>query len=193
MSTDAAVSAPVSTPSEATGSNGSAPKEKSIGREVFNNIKSYNAKPADVKPVWYVVDAADMIVGRLAVKLATILMGKHRPTYTPHVPCGDFVVVINADKVRFSGAQMTHETHPNFTKKMAVKEYQHFTGYPSGRKVVLGADMLKRRPTFILHEAVRRMLPKNKLNAVMMSRLKLYAGTQHPHQAQMPQELSLKD
>ena len=176
-----------------TQTEGSLPKAKSIGKEVFNNVKSYCAKPADVKPVWYIVDGTDLIVGRLAVKVANILMGKHRPTYTPHVACGDCVIVINADKVRFSGKLMAHDTHTSFTKKMAVKEYQHFTGYPSGRKVVLGADMLKRRPTFILHEAVRRMLPKNKLNAVMMSRLKLYAGTQHPHQAQMPQELSLKD
>lgn len=189
MSTDVAVStAPIASPAD-----GSAPKVKSIGKEVFNQIKSYNAKPADVKPVWFVVDASDLIVGRLAVKLATILMGKHRPTYTPHVACGDFVVVINADKVRFSGPQMTHETHPNFTRKMAVKEYQHYTGYPGGRKVVTGAEIIKKKPTFILHEAVRRMLPKNKLQAVMLTRLKLYAGHEHPHQAQQPQELILKD
>lgn len=189
MSTDAAVStAPVS-----SSADGSAPKVRSIGKEVFSKVKSYCAKPADVKPVWYVVDGSDLIVGRLAVKIANILMGKHRPTYTPHVACGDFVVVINADKVRFSGQLMTHETHPSFTRKMAVKEYQHYTGYPSGRKVETGAQILKKKPTFILHEAVRRMLPKNKLQAVMLGRLKLYAGQEHPHQAQLPQELSLKD
>ncbi len=186
MSTDAAVSAVPTT-------EGSAPREKSIGKEVFQNIKSYCAKPADVKPVWYVVDGSDLVVGRLAVKIATILMGKHRPTYTPHVACGDFVIVINADKVRFTGQRMSHDSHPNFTKKMAVKEYQHYTGYPSGRKVVTGAEILKKKPTFILHEAVRRMLPKNKLQAVMLTRLKLFAGNQHTHQAQQPQELSLKD
>lgn len=177
----------------ATTTEGSAPKQASIGKEVFKNVKSYCAKPADVKPVWYIVDATDEIVGRLAVKIANILMGKHRPTYTPHVPCGDFVIVINADKVRFSGQKMAHDTHDNFTKKMAVKEYQHYTGYPSGRKVETGATIVKRKPTFFLHEAIRRMLPKNKLQKLMLGRLKLYAGTEHPHQAQQPQELSLSD
>ena len=176
----------------ATPTQGSEPKAKSIGREVFQNVKSYCAKSADVKPVWYIVDATDEIVGRLAVKIANVLMGKHRPTYTPHVPCGDFVIVINADKVRFSGKKMAHDTHDSFTKKMAVKEYQHYTGYPSGRKVELGATIVKRKPTFFLHEAIRRMLPKNKLQAVMLGRLKLYSGTDHPHQAQQPQELDLK-
>lgn len=169
---------------------GSAPKAKSIGAEVFKNVKSYCAKPADVKPVWYIVDGTDQVVGRLAVKIATILMGKHRPTYTPHVPCGDFVIVINADKVRFTGQLMAHDTHTSFTKKMAVKEYQHYTGYPSGRKVELGASIVKRKPTFFLHEAIRRMLPKNKLQAIMLGKLKLYAGDQHPHQAQQPQVLT---
>lgn len=172
---------------------GSAPREKSIGKEVFNTVKSYTAKPADIKPVWYVVDGSDLIVGRLAVKIANILMGKHRPTYTPHVACGDFVIVINADKVRFSGQLMSHDSHPSFTRKMAVKEYQHYTGYPSGRKVQTGAEILKKKPTFILHEAVRRMLPKNKLQSVMLTRLKLFAGAEHTHQAQQPQELALKD
>lgn len=171
--------------------DGSAPKGKSIGEEVFKKVKSYCAKPADVKPVWYIVDASDQIVGRLAVKIATILMGKHRPTYTPHVPCGDFVVVINAEKVRFTGSKMAHDTHENFTNKMARKEYQHYTGYPSGRKVETGVSIVKRKPTFFLHEAVRRMLPKNKLQSIMLSRLKLYVGTDHPHQAQQPQVLDL--
>lgn len=156
----------------------------------FQAIKSYCAKPADVKPVWYVIDASEQVVGRLAVKIANILMGKHRPTYTPHVACGDFVVVINAEKIRFSGKKVAHEWHPSFTRKMARKEYQHYTGYPSGRKVELGADVIERKPTFILHEAIRRMLPKNKLQAVMLGRLKLYAGTEHPHQAQQPQVIS---
>ncbi len=176
-----------------TQTEGSKPKLQSIGKEVFKNVKSYCAKPADVKPVWYIVDGTDQIVGRLAVKIANILMGKHRPTYTPHVACGDFVVVINAEKVRFSGKLMAHDTHTSFTKKMAVKEYQHYTGYPSGRKVVKGAIMLQRKPTFILHEAIRRMLPKNKLQAVMLGKLKLYAGDQHPHQAQQPQELTFSN
>jgi large subunit ribosomal protein L13 len=153
--------------------------------------KSYCAKPLEVKPSWFVVDADDQIVGRLAVRIATILMGKHRPTYTPHVACGDFVIVVNADKVRFSGSRIAHETHPNFTEKMAEKTYEHYTGYPGGRKVETAGELLETHPQRILYEAVRRMLPKNKLRSVMLSRLKLYAGANHPHQAQQPQELSV--
>lgn len=173
--------------------SGSTPKEKSIGAELFKTVKSYCAKPTDIKPVWFIVDGKDQIVGRLAVKIANILMGKHRPTYTPHVPCGDFVIVVNADKVRFTGQRMAHTTHANFTKKMANKEYQHYTGYPSGRKVEKGETLITRRPTKILHEAIRRMLPKNKLQAIMLSKLKLFVGTDHPHQAQQPQVLTFAE
>ncbi|MFO1019128.1 MAG: 50S ribosomal protein L13 [Planctomycetales bacterium] len=153
--------------------------------------KSFILKAEEVRPVWFIVDAEDQIVGRLAVKIATVLMGKHRPTYTPHVACGDFVVVVNADKVRFSGELMAHPTHKAFTSKMATKEYDTFTGYPSGRKVKTGEQVLEKDPTKFIHEAVRRMLPKNKLRAKMMQRLKLYAGDKHPHQAQQPQELKV--
>lgn len=152
--------------------------------------KSYVAKTADLDPKWLVIDAQDQIVGRLAVKIATILMGKHKPTYTPHMPCGDFVVVVNADKVRFSGKALAHKTHKNFTRKMAEKTYESYSGYPGGRHVKTGIDVLEKNPTFILHEAVRRMLPKNKLRNVMLSRLKLFAGPTHTHQAQQPQEVS---
>src|SRR5262249_132470 len=92
--------------------------------------KTYLEKPGTVKPKWILVDAEGQVVGRLAVKLATILMGKHKPTYTPHVDCGDYIVVINAEKVRFGGRRMAHATHPNFTSKMLTKSYDHFTGYP---------------------------------------------------------------
>ncbi|HVV99205.1 MAG TPA: 50S ribosomal protein L13, partial [Planctomycetaceae bacterium] len=112
-------------------------------------------------------------------------------TYTPHVACGDFVIVVNADKVRFSGSRIAHDTHPNFTEKMAEKTYEHYTGYPGGRKVETAGELLETHPQRILYEAVRRMLPKNKLRSVMLSRLKLYAGANHPHQAQQPQELSV--
>jgi large subunit ribosomal protein L13 len=152
--------------------------------------KTFLLKPQEVNPSWFVVDASEQVVGRLAVKLATILMGKHKPTYTPHVACGDFVVVVNADKVRFSGQRVAHPTHPDFTAKMARKTYEHYTGYPGGRKVETGAEVLEKDPTKFLYEAVRRMLPKNKLRSVMLSRLKLYAGPNHPHQAQQPQELA---
>jgi large subunit ribosomal protein L13 len=153
--------------------------------------KSYLAKPGELTPNWILVDAADHIVGRLATKLATILMGKHKPQYTPHVDTGDFVVVINCEKVRFGGRRMAHPTHPNFTAKMMTKSYEHFTGYPGGRKVIPAADMLDRKPEEILRLAVRRMLPKNKLGRHMLNKLKVYAGGQHPHQSQVPQPLPL--
>ncbi len=136
---------------------------------------------------WHIVDAAGLPVGRLATEVARILMGKHKPTYTPHVDSGDFIVVINAEKVRFGGRRMAHATHPNFTSKMLSKSYDHFTGYPGGRKVIPAAEMLERRPEEILRLAVRRMLPKNKLGRHMLKKLKLYRGSQHPHQSQVPQ------
>src|SRR4029077_182704 len=104
--------------------------------------KSYLAKTGEVQADWLLVDAEGQVVGRLAVKLATILMGKHKPTYTPHVDCGDFIIVINADKVRFGGRRMAHPTHPNFTAKMISKTYDHFTGYPGGRKLIPAAELL---------------------------------------------------
>jgi large subunit ribosomal protein L13 len=149
--------------------------------------KSFLAKPGELKPDWLLVDADGQVVGRLAVKLATILMGKHKPTYTPHVDTGDFVVVINAEKVRFGGRRMAHPTHPNFTAKMISKTYDKYTGYPGGRRVTPAAELLERKPEEILRLAVRRMLPKTKLGRAMLKKLKLYRGNQHPHQAQAPQ------
>lgn len=140
-------------------------------------------------PQWYVVDADNQIVGRLATRLATVLMGKHRPTYTPHVDTGDFVIVVNADKVRFSGQPLAHDSHPYFTKKMLTQEYQRYTGYPSGQRSQTAADLLEKKPEMILREAVRRMLPKNKLADRMLKKLKVYAGPNHPHQAQLPENL----
>jgi large subunit ribosomal protein L13 len=120
------------------------------------------------------VDASDKIVGRLASDIAMVLMGKHRPTYTPHVLCGDVVVVINAEKVHFTG------------KKWAQKEYDWFTGYT--RRRIETADRRKsRHPDRIIRDAVRRMLPKNKLATKMLARLKIYSGSEHPHQAQQPE------
>lgn len=153
--------------------------------------KSFLAKPGEVKPDWMLIDADGQVVGRLAVKLATVLMGKHKPTYTPHVDCGDFVVVINAEKVRFGGRRMAHPTHPNFTSKMLTKVYQNYTRYPGGRKVIPAAEMLERKPEEILRLAVRRMLPKTKMGRQMLKKLKLYRGDQHPHQAQVPEPRTL--
>jgi large subunit ribosomal protein L13 len=141
-------------------------------------MKTYMAKTGEVEQKWHIIDATDQIVGRLASRIAVLLMGKHRPTYTPHVDTGDFVVVINAEKVKMTG------------KKWQQKEYRWYTGYPGQRSVK--ADVrLERKPELIVHEAVRRMLPKNKLAFKMISKLKVYAGAEHPHQAQQPAELEL--
>lgn len=150
--------------------------------------KTTVAKKETIQSDWLQVDAEGQIVGRLATRIATVLMGKHKPIYTPHVLCGDFVVVTNCDQVRFSGKKIAHESNPHYTSKMAKKEYQYYTGYPGGQRVKTGADLLERNPTKILEEAVRRMLPKNKLGTKMLKMLKLYAGPNHPHQAQQPQD-----
>ena len=151
--------------------------------------KSYLAKKETTRPDWYVVDGSGQIVGRFATRLANILMGKHKPTYTPHVDCGDCVIVVNVELVRFSGAGVAHPTHPQFTVKMLEKTYDRYTGYPSGRRVETAADIWERKPEQILYEAVRRMLPKNKLGRQMIKKLKLCVGPQHPHQSQQPKEL----
>jgi len=141
-------------------------------------MKTYMAKPGEVEKKWWVVDATDKVVGRLASDIAMILMGKHRPTYTPHVDTGDFVVVINADKVKFTG------------RKMDLKEYTWYTGYTRLRKETAG-HRLDRRPEKIISEAVRRMLPKNKLAFRMIEKLKVYSGAEHPHQAQLVETIEL--
>lgn len=135
--------------------------------------KTFMVKPAEVKEEWIVVDATDKVVGRLAVDIAMALMGKDRPTYTPGVDTGRYVVVINADKVVFTG------------KKWEQKRYTWTTGYTRLRSEN-AATRKEKNPTSILTEAVRRMLPKNKLSTKMLSKLKVYAGNQHPHQAQNP-------
>ena len=136
--------------------------------------KTYMAKPGEVEQRWWLVDAEGKRVGRLASELAMILMGKHRPTYTPHVDTGDYVVVINAEKVEFGG------------RKWQQKEYRWYTGY-TGLRTETAENRRERRPTLILEDAVRRMLPKNKLGRVMLSKLKVYAGSDHPHLAQQPE------
>ena len=135
---------------------------------------TYMAKPGELTPKWWLVDAKDKVVGRLASDIAMILMGKHEPTYTPHVDTGDFVIVINADKLVFSG------------KKWQNKRYNWVTGYPGLRSETAG-ERLARHPERIISEAVRRMLPKNKLAFKMLDKLKIYVGEDHPHQAQQPQ------
>ena len=137
-------------------------------------MKTYVAKPGEIEQQWWIYDADGVVVGRLAAEIARLLMGKHRPTYTPHVDTGDFVVVVNAEKIHFTG------------KKWDLKQYTWYSGYPGLKSETAGAR-LARRPELILMEAVRRMLPKNKLATKMLSKLKVYAGSEHPHQAQNPQ------
>ncbi|MCL2005621.1 MAG: 50S ribosomal protein L13 [Planctomycetaceae bacterium] len=142
--------------------------------------KTYMAKPGEVPQNWHLVDASDKIVGRLASEIAMILMGKHRPTYTPHVDTGDYVIVTNVDKVVFTG------------KKLDQKRYTWYTGY-GGLRVETARERFERYPERIFTEAVRRMLPKNKLATKMLAKLKVYkSGEQHPHQAQQPQILELE-
>ena len=139
-------------------------------------MSSFMAKKDKVPQRWFLIDATDQVVGRLAVQIATILRGKHRPEYTPHVDTGDFVIVVNASKVRFTG------------KKLQTKTYEWYTHYPGGLKSVLARDVLQKHPERILIEAVKRMVPRNKLGRQQMTKLKVYAGPSHPHQAQQPQE-----
>jgi large subunit ribosomal protein L13 len=144
-------------------------------------VKSYMAKTGEVEQKWWLVDANAKVVGRLASDIAVILMGKHRPTYTPHVDTGDFVVVVNVEKIVYSG------------KKWDQKVYTWTTQYPGLRKET-ARTRFERDPAEILIEAVRRMLPKNKLAYKMLDKLKVYSGDKHPHQAQNPQpkELAVK-
>ena len=144
----------------------------------INSFKTFSAKPADVERKWFVVDAENQVVGRLATQIATVLRGKHKPSYTPHVDTGDFVVVINADKARFTGQKETQ------------KEYFRHTGYPGGVKLMTPKEAREKKPTFIVERAVQGMLPKTKLGRQMATKLKVYAGTDHPHQAQNPEPLS---
>jgi large subunit ribosomal protein L13 len=141
-------------------------------------MKTFMAKPGEVEQQWWLVDADGKMVGRLATEIAMMLMGKHRPTYTPHVDTGDYVVVINAEKVEFSG------------KKWQQKLYRWYTGY-NGLRSETAEHRRDRKPELILHEAVRRMLPKNRLGRVMLDKLKIYAGSDHPHQAQRPEPLEV--
>jgi large subunit ribosomal protein L13 len=145
-------------------------------------MTTFMARPADIEKQrrWFVIDATDQVVGRLAVQIANILRGKHRPEYTPHVDTGEFVIIINAEKVRFTG------------KKLDAKTYNHYTRYPGGLKQVPARKMMEKHPDRILYEAVKRMVPRNKLGRQQMTKLKIYAGPQHPHQAQQPQEFKLQ-
>lgn len=135
---------------------------------------TYMAKAGEVDRKWYVIDAAGQPLGRVATQVAHILRGKHKPTYTPHVDTGDFVIVINAGEVTLSG------------KKADQKKYFHHSGYPGGLKEVTYGKLLQNRPSFLMEIAVKGMLPKNRLGRAMFRKLKVYDGAEHPHAAQQP-------
>jgi len=142
-------------------------------------MKTYTAKPHEVQRGWYLVDAEGRTLGRLATQIADLLRGKGKPEYTPHVDTGDFVVVVNAEKVRVTG------------NKLQQKIYYRHSGYPGGLRERTLAEQLQRRPEEVLRRAVRGMLPKNKLAAAQLSKLKVYAGPEHPHAAQEPVRLEV--
>ena len=137
-------------------------------------MSTFMAKPGEVEQRWFVIDATDQVVGRLAVQIANILRGKHRPEYTPHTDTGEFVIVINAARIKFTG------------RKWDQKSYQAYSHYPGGLKTVTAKELRERHPERILELAVRRMVPRNRLGRKQMTKLKVYAGPQHPHQAQQP-------
>jgi large subunit ribosomal protein L13 len=137
------------------------------------------AKPTTVKQQWFVIDATDQVVGRLAVQIANLLRGKHKPEYTPHCDVGDFVVVINAEKVKFTG------------RKWEQKSYQTYSHYAGGQKIIPAKEMLAKKPEEILRLAVKRMMPKGPQAYKQIKKLKLFAGPQHEHQAQQPVEFKL--
>jgi large subunit ribosomal protein L13 len=137
-------------------------------------MSTFMAKPNEVEQRWFVIDATDQVVGRLAVQIATILRGKHRPEYTPHTDTGEYVIVINAARLKFTG------------KKWEQKSYDSYSHYPGGLKTVTAKELRERNPERILELAVKRMVPRNRLGRKQMAKLKIYAGPQHPHQAQQP-------
>jgi len=142
-------------------------------------MKSFMAKPDQVEHKWLLVDADGAVLGRLAAKLATLLMGKNKPTWTPHVDMGDFIVVVNAEKVRLTGS------------KAETKTYNWYTRYPGGHKYASYAQMLDRKPEEIIGIAVRKMLPKTQMGKRALKKLKVYRGPEHEHQAQQPQKVQL--
>ena len=149
-------------------------------------MSSYMAKtnagglPVNFEQQWWVIDATDQVVGRLAATVATILRGKHKPQFTTHIDTGDFVIIINADKVKFTG------------RKLEQKTYQSYSHYPGGQKIIPASEVMKKHPERILISAIKRMVPRSRLGRAQMEKLKIYKGPQHPHQAQQPKEFKMK-
>lgn len=142
-------------------------------------MRTYTPKPGDTERTWYVIDATDVVLGRLATHAATLLRGKHKPTFAPHADGGDFVIIINADKVALTGAKRE--------KKLA---YRH-SGYPGGLKATNYAELLEKNPERAVEKAIRGMIPKNRLGSAQMNKLKVYRGAEHPHGAQKPETFEI--
>lgn len=147
----------------------------------YQSYKTVSANAQTVNKEWLVIDANDLVLGRLASRLALILRGKNKVNYTPHVDCGDNIIVINAEKIRLTG------------KKLTDKVYVRHTGYPGGQRFATPKELLSRKPIAVLEEAVRGMLPKNKLGADLFRNLYVYEGSEHPHQAQQPKTINLNE
>jgi large subunit ribosomal protein L13 len=143
------------------------------------SYKTQSAKNEEVERKWYVIDADGEVVGRLCTKIASMLRGKHKPSYTPHIDTGDNIIIINAEKVRFTGS------------KLDQKVYQRYSGYPGGQKERTAREMMQKKPIAIIEKAVRGMLPKNRLGRQMFRKLYVYEGTEHPHAGQQPEQLEL--
>ena len=144
-------------------------------------MKTFSAKTNEVKHDWYLVDASNKILGRLATTVASHLRGKHKPQFTPHIDTGDFIIVINAEKIAVTG------------RKFKEKKYYHHSGYPGGLKTTTLQKLQEKDPTRIIELAVKGMLPKNSLGRKMYKKLKVYAGNKHPHEAQQPKQLTVED
>ena len=145
------------------------------------SYKTISANAATVTKEWVVIDATNEVLGRLASQIAKILRGKNKPGYTPHVDCGDYVIVVNAEKVKLTGDKLTE------------KGYVRHTGYPGGQRFATAQDYLKKKPEFVIEEAVRGMLPKTRLGEAIFKNLKVYAGAEHPHAAQNPKAIKLNE
>jgi large subunit ribosomal protein L13 len=143
--------------------------------------RTYSAKPGEVERGWHLVDAEAVPLGRMAARIARILQGKHRPVYTPHIDTGEFVIVVNAEKILLTG------------RKMDQKVYHHYTGWAGGLKETTVRTMLQKKPAEVVRLAVRRMMPKTKMGRRMLKKLKIYAGTEHPHEAQGPKPLEIRE
>jgi large subunit ribosomal protein L13 len=143
------------------------------------SYKTVSANKETVQKEWYVVDAKDEVLGRLASKVAIVLRGKHKPSFTPHVDCGDNVIVINADKIKLTGSKMTD------------KKYIRHTGYPGGQRIESPEDLLAKKPEAVVEKAVKGMLPKSRLGSVLFTNLHVFTGETHPHEAQQPKKLDL--